>query len=79
MFELGEALAHPLEGRCQLTELVLARIHDRLAEVFTVNEEYDHQLSNTYAEIDRLNTILHQIYGSHTWKLHLLLDRVRGR
>ena len=54
-------------------------VHDRLAEVFTVNEEYDHQLSNTYAEIDRLNTILNQIYGSHTWKLHLFLDRVRGR
>jgi len=54
-------------------------VHDRLAEVFAKNEDYDRQLSDTYAEIDRLNTILNQIYGSHTWKLHLLLDRVRGR
>jgi LmbE family N-acetylglucosaminyl deacetylase/glycosyltransferase involved in cell wall biosynthesis len=54
-------------------------VHDRLAEVFAKNEEYDLQLSNTYAEIDRLNATLNQIYGSRTWKLHLVLDRIRGR
>ena len=54
-------------------------VHDRLAEVFAKNEEYDRQMTDTYAEIDRLNSILKQIYASHTWKLHLLLDRVRGR
>jgi hypothetical protein len=54
-------------------------VHDRLAEVFAKNEEYDRQLTDTYAEIDRLNAILGQIYGSRSWKLHLLLDRIRGR
>ncbi len=54
-------------------------VHDRLAEVFAKNEEFDRQLSDTYAEIDRLNAILTQIYASRTWKLHLLLDRLRGR
>lgn len=54
-------------------------VHDRLAELFAKNEQYDLQLSGTYAEIDRLNSLLHQIYGSRTWKLHLLLDRLRGR
>src|SRR2546423_9956218 len=33
MLELGEALAHPLERRRQLPELVLARILDGLAEI----------------------------------------------
>ena len=50
-------------------------VHDRLAEAFAKNEECDRQLS----EIDRLNAILSQIYESRTWKLHLLLDRIRGR
>ena len=54
-------------------------VHDRLAEVFAKNEEYDRQLTDTYAEIDRLNSILGQIHSSRTWKLHLLLDRIRGR
>jgi LmbE family N-acetylglucosaminyl deacetylase/glycosyltransferase involved in cell wall biosynthesis len=54
-------------------------VHDRLAEVFAKNEEYDRLLTDTYAEIDRLNAILGQIYASRSWKLHLLLDRIRGR
>jgi hypothetical protein len=31
------------------------------------------------AEVERLGAILDQIYGSRTWKLHELLDRLRGR
>ncbi len=54
-------------------------VHDRLAEVFAKNEEYGLQVAGTYGEIDRLNSILNQIYRSRTWKLHRLLDRVRGR
>jgi LmbE family N-acetylglucosaminyl deacetylase/glycosyltransferase involved in cell wall biosynthesis len=54
-------------------------VHDRLAEVFAKNEEYGLQLAGTYGEIDRLNSILNQIYRSRSWKLHLLLDRLRGR
>jgi LmbE family N-acetylglucosaminyl deacetylase/glycosyltransferase involved in cell wall biosynthesis len=72
----------PVERQTEELQRLLAEnelVHDRLAEVFAKNEEYDRQLSDTNAEIDRLNTILNQIYASHTWKLHLLLDRVRGR
>jgi LmbE family N-acetylglucosaminyl deacetylase/glycosyltransferase involved in cell wall biosynthesis len=54
-------------------------VHDRLAELFAQNEQYDLQIAGAYGEIDRLNGILNQIYGSRTWKMHLLLDRVRGR
>jgi LmbE family N-acetylglucosaminyl deacetylase/glycosyltransferase involved in cell wall biosynthesis len=54
-------------------------VHDRLAEVFAKNEEYGLQLAGTYGEIDRLNSLLNQIYRSRTWKLHLLFERLRGR
>ncbi|HEX9150334.1 MAG TPA: PIG-L family deacetylase [Thermoanaerobaculia bacterium] len=54
-------------------------VHDRLAELFAKNEELDLQLLGVYGENERLNGILNQIYGSRTWKLHLLLDRLRGR
>ncbi|HYM60886.1 MAG TPA: PIG-L family deacetylase [Thermoanaerobaculia bacterium] len=33
----------------------------------------------TYAEIGRLNGILETIYRSQTWKIHTMLDRIRGR
>ncbi|HEY6066274.1 MAG TPA: PIG-L family deacetylase [Thermoanaerobaculia bacterium] len=54
-------------------------VHDRLAELFSKNEEYDLQVAGAFGEIERLNGILNQIYGSRTWKLHLFLDRLRGR
>ena len=43
------------------------------------NEEYDRLLTGANVEVERLNGILEQIYASRTWKLHLFLDRLRGR
>ena len=43
------------------------------------NEEYDRLLAAANVEVERLNGILEQIYESRTWKLHLFLDRLRGR
>ena len=54
-------------------------LHARLSEVFAKNDEYDHLLSGAHVEIERLNSVLNQIYVSRTWKLHLFLDRLRGR
>ena len=54
-------------------------LHARLAEVFAKNEEYDHLVTEAHVEIERLNSLLNQIYGSKTWKLHLFLDKMRGR
>ncbi|HKD11771.1 MAG TPA: PIG-L family deacetylase [Thermoanaerobaculia bacterium] len=54
-------------------------VHARVEELFEANERAQKKLSETYAEIQRLNGILEQIYVSRTWKLHLLLDRIRGR
>ncbi len=54
-------------------------VHARVAELFASNEEYHRHLGAAYTEIERSNSILSQIYASRTWKLHLLLDRLRGR
>jgi len=54
-------------------------VHARLAEVFAKNEEYDRLVTEAHVEIERLNGLLQQIYASRTWKLHLFLDRLRGR
>jgi LmbE family N-acetylglucosaminyl deacetylase/glycosyltransferase involved in cell wall biosynthesis len=54
-------------------------VHARLAEVFAKNEEYHHLVTETHVEIERLNGLLQQIYASRTWKLHLFLDKLRGR
>ena len=54
-------------------------VHARLADVFGANERYDRQLSAMRAEVERLGGILEQIYSSRIWKLHLMVDRFRGR
>ena len=54
-------------------------LHGRLGEVFAKNEEYHHLVTEAHVEIERLNSLLNQIYVSRTWKLHLFLDKLRGR
>lgn len=51
----------------------------RLVEVFNDRERAESELTEAHLEIERLSAILSQIYTSRTWKLHLFLDRVRGR
>jgi hypothetical protein len=54
-------------------------VHARVGELFASNEEYHRQIALIQAEVERLDGILSQIYRSRTWKLHLFLERVRGR
>jgi LmbE family N-acetylglucosaminyl deacetylase len=54
-------------------------VHERVAGLFASNEEYTRKMAEAHAEIQRLDGLLSQIYGSRTWKLHLLLERLRGR
>ena len=61
-------LKNELAGRAAEVELLQAR-----------NEEYDQLLTAANVEVERVNEILQQVYDSRTWKLHLFLDRLRGR
>jgi LmbE family N-acetylglucosaminyl deacetylase/glycosyltransferase involved in cell wall biosynthesis len=89
---LHEALQHAesrlaeSEGRRHALETERSRVlaenelvHDRLAEVSASSERYERQVTEARAEVDRLTGILNQIYSSRTWKLHLFVDRLRGR
>jgi LmbE family N-acetylglucosaminyl deacetylase/glycosyltransferase involved in cell wall biosynthesis len=60
-----------------LGEIEAARL--RLAEVSNDRERAEAELNEAHVEIERLHSILTQIYDSRTWKLHLFLDRLRGR
>ncbi len=64
-----------LEARSAALERQLAR-H---ADLLQANEDYRVHVSALHREIERLNSILEQIYASRTWKLHLWLERLRGR
>lgn len=48
------------------------------AEVQRLGES-DRLLREARAEVERSHGILEAIYGSRTWRLHLFLDRLRGR
>jgi hypothetical protein len=36
-------------------------------------------MAGAHAEIQRLDGLLAQIYRSRSWRLHLLLERLRGQ
>jgi LmbE family N-acetylglucosaminyl deacetylase/glycosyltransferase involved in cell wall biosynthesis len=81
-------VASAAHARNRLTDLESERskllaenelVHARVGELFATNEKYARELFETRTEIDRLSSILQQIYGSRIWRLHLLLDRIRGR
>ncbi|HWZ86212.1 MAG TPA: PIG-L family deacetylase [Thermoanaerobaculia bacterium] len=63
-------------ARSQSEALRLAAENDVLHERTT---EYDRQLQDAGLEVERTRGILGQIYASRTWKLHLFLDKLRGR
>jgi LmbE family N-acetylglucosaminyl deacetylase/glycosyltransferase involved in cell wall biosynthesis len=57
----------------------IARRTSEIELLHARNEDYDRLLAAANVEVERLNGILEQIYDSRTWKLHLFLDRLRGR
>lgn len=71
--ELERAAAEHESMRRDLRDLQ-AEIEER----DRVLAEKDETLSSTWGEIERLNGLLEQIYGSRTWKLHQWVEKVRG-
>ncbi|MEP6768867.1 MAG: PIG-L family deacetylase [Acidobacteriota bacterium] len=76
-----EVRRHMLDLETERSRLLAENelVHARLADLFAVNERYDRELAKTHAEIEKRGALLEQIYRSRTWKLHLLVDRLRGR
>jgi LmbE family N-acetylglucosaminyl deacetylase/glycosyltransferase involved in cell wall biosynthesis len=82
---LGEENGRLSASSEQLTSDLSAARHQvealatREQELSEIAAEHQRLLREASGEIDRLSGILEQIYGSRTWKLHLFLDRIRGR
>ena len=53
--------------------------HEKLARQVEANAALRDDTRALQGEIERLNGILRQIFASRTWKLHLWLERLRGR
>ncbi len=61
------------------TERELAELRHVLAELRDVLAGRDEQLRRTYAEIARLDRLVHEMEGTRAWRLHRWAERVRGR
>lgn len=68
-----------LEARAAALEAERLRQLARNADLLQSNQDYGVHVAALHREIARLNALLEQIYASRTWKLHLWLERLRGR
>ena len=66
-----------IENERKAVELELMR--GELAQLRPAVAEAQTTISALYAEIHRLQAVLDIIYGSRTWKLHSLVEKMRGR
>ena len=57
----------------------LAASREQAAELGDANRAASAHIAALHAEIARLNGIQSQIYASRTWRVHLFLERLRGR
>ena len=69
------AAARELESRA--VELARLRERNEQLEPFVVQSHETTQA--LYNEIHRLQTLLDTIYGSRTWKLHTMVEKMKGR
>jgi glycosyltransferase involved in cell wall biosynthesis len=71
--------AEELTSRLSVARREAEELRAREHELTEITTEHERLLRESFAEIERLTGILDQIYASKTWKLHLFLDRLRGR
>jgi hypothetical protein len=74
-----EAEVHEGLERLSRLEAERAPLLTRVAELSQSNADYREHVAKLQQEIGRLDGILKQISASRTWKLHLWLERLRGR
>ncbi len=79
--ESREKLARLPEVEARNAELEAERLRQlaRNADLLQSNQDYEVHVAALHREIARLNGLLEQIYASRSWKVHLWLERLRGR
>jgi LmbE family N-acetylglucosaminyl deacetylase/glycosyltransferase involved in cell wall biosynthesis len=76
------AIAADYENKTLQLERLTRELEVRAAEndqIRAVNAATHEELQRARVEIERLNGLLTMIYGSRTWKLHTMVEKVRGR
>ncbi len=68
-----------LEQLLRAAEAMLADVDRHRAELQHDQSEKSELLGRLFEEVERLTALLDQVHGSRTWKLHSLVERVRGR
>lgn len=68
-----------LERQLSAAHAELDRITADLDRVSAASEERDGTIGKLYAEIERLNGMLETIYSSRSWKLHRVVENLRGK
>lgn len=74
--ERDDLLVRVGELRNRIGELV--RKVEELGDVRAAFDEAQRTIAALYAEIARLQGLLHTIYVSRTWKLHTIIERMKG-
>lgn len=77
-----EAIESTLSGLAAQSEqraLVIDRLEREIATLHAGNGHAAEELARARVEIDRLNGLLEMIYRSRTWKLHTMIEKMKGR
>jgi LmbE family N-acetylglucosaminyl deacetylase/glycosyltransferase involved in cell wall biosynthesis len=74
-----EALARELHAQRESHATRNLALEQRGAELERDIAEQTTSISALYAEVHRLQGVLDAIYGSRTWKLHSIVQKVKGR
>jgi len=74
----NDELRVALQAVQQARDALLFRVGE-LGDARAGYEESQRTINALWGEITRLQTILDAIYRSRTWKLHEILERMKGR
>ena len=77
-----QAIAADYEQKTLQVERLTRDIESRAREndeLRAMNASVHEELQRTRVEIQRLNGLLDMIYRSRTWKLHTMVEKIRGR
>ncbi len=74
-----EAALRRSETENEQKAVQLARAQEENRELRGAFDETQTTVQSLYAEVRRLQSLLDMIYASRTWKLHTIVEKVKGR
>jgi LmbE family N-acetylglucosaminyl deacetylase/glycosyltransferase involved in cell wall biosynthesis len=68
-----------LEGASEVLHAEVAAAREQLRFAQEGRSDLSRQVHELYAEVNRVQSILNAIYRSRSWRLHTMVERIRGR